>query len=255
MKRRTVLVGAALLVAVSGCGKVESGGGADAAPPSADAAVGNADASVPEYGSFLVSWNMGQRLGPAPGPIDCTAAGVTTMRVTSEATNGSQVVDLFDCGDSSGETGPLGYGDYRVWVDALANTDQLVARSPTKDATIVGTNPMSLALSFPIDVGFFTATWTLTKNGNPVTCAQVAATNIQLFATTADGNQMFGDYFPCSQGTGTTSFDMPLGGYSVVVSVLDDQDTTLGAAAPLTTSIDYGDETVDLGSFELEIAP
>ncbi len=254
MNRRTILMSAALLVA-SGCGKVESGDGADAAPPAADAGVGNADSSVPEYGSFLVSWNMGQRLGPAPGPIDCASAGVTTMRVTSETTNGSQVVNLFDCADSSGETGPLSYGDYTVWVDALANTDQLVARSPTKDATIIGASPQGLTFSFPIDIGFFTASWTLTKNGNPVTCAQVGATNIQVFATTADGNHMFGDYFSCSLGTGTTSFDMPLGGYTVVVSALDDLDATLGAAAPVTTSLDYGDENVDLGSFELDITP
>ncbi len=204
-------------------------------------------------GSFLVSWDLQSRLAATPGAISCTDAGVTTIRTTSQPVGGGMIVDLFDCGVGVDETAPLPQTDYTVWVDALDSANALVAESFSQDASIFDTNPVGVNFSFPVNIGYFGLTWTLVNSGSPVTCADVGGDGLSILSTGVNGGGSgIDEIFDCTDGTATTTSDLPLDDYTVSITLIDANDQPLNTPENKSTSLDYGNQLQDLGNFEFD---
>ncbi len=178
-------------------------------------------------GSFQVSWELQSRLSATPGAITCGDADVVTIRTTSQPAAGGEIVDLFDCGVGVDETAPLPQTDYTVWVNALDAADALVAESFSQDASIFDSNPVGVNFSFPVNVGYFGLTWTLvnvTNGGVPTTCADVGGDGLEILSTPVNGGGTgFDEIFDCTDGSATTTLDMPLDDYTVSITLNDAQ--------------------------------
>jgi len=204
-------------------------------------------------GSFLVSWDLQTRLAASPGAISCADAGVTTIRTTSQPVAGGMIVDLFDCSVGVDETAPLPQTDYTVWVDALDSADALVAESFSQDASIFDTNPVGVDFSFPVDIGYFGLTWTLTRDGVQETCADEGGDGLEILSTPVNGGGTgFDEIFDCSDGSATTTSDLPLDDYTVSITLIDANDQPLNNPENKSTSLDYGNQLNDLGNFEFD---
>lgn len=208
--------------------------------------------------SFLVTWNLESGLTTPPGAIGCGDAGVDTIRTISEPTGAAQIVDLFDCADGTHETAPLPLRNYTVWVEALDAAEALVAQSFASEETLFDANPVGVTFTFPVDIGYFGLTWTITENGSPATCGANDALSV-LSTPVGSSGTGYDDIFDCVDGTGTTTAPLALDDYTVVVALLDDMGTVdtgddfvYGQSEPRVEGIDFGNHLVDLGNFEFE---
>jgi hypothetical protein len=224
------------------------------------------DDDTVDSSTFLVEWNLETALASPPGAITCADAGVDTIRTVSEPTGGAQIIDLFDCTDGVHETAPLPLGDYLVWTDAVDSTngDLLVAQSFSQEETLFDANPVGVDFTFPVDAGYLALTWTLTEDTTPptaLTCADVGGDGVSVLATEVGGSSTgYDEIFACTDGSsGQISFDqrtaLPIMDYTVVVSLLDDQDNVLGMSEARSVGIDFGNELEDLGNFDFAFAP
>ena len=104
------------------------------------------------------------------------------------------------------------------------------------------------------DGGRFSLTWSLTAGvgGADISCSDAGATGVSSIATLAGTTSGFDDIFTCGDGQGTTGI-LPLGDYTVVVSVLglDDNgdEIALGTSLPRSESLIDPGVTEDLGDF------
>ncbi len=217
-----------------------------------------------DTGVVHAEWNLIERLAtdpPADNPIDCAGAGVVSIAVHSLPDSGldcdpnfggNECIDLFDCVDLNGATLPIFADSYTVWVDALDANDNLIAQSFSQSAVVSGGGDTHLTFAFPVDVGNFDLTWTLVDDATnaPLTCADVGAGGVSVIATPVLNQSTFTDnIFDCTDGGGM-AIDNQLGENTVVVSILDQNDASLGESVPRNESLAFGNEVVDLGNFE-----
>jgi hypothetical protein len=101
--------------------------------------------------------------------------------------------------------------------------------------------------------GRFSMGWILTAGGGEISCADAGAGGVASLATSASTGTGFEDIFTCEDGQGTTRL-IPVDDYTVVVSVLDNNDAALGTSNPRQESIDVDGEVVDLGDFNFTFA-
>ncbi len=99
------------------------------------------------------------------------------------------------------------------------------------------------------DDGRFAMTWTLEAGvGNEITCTEAGAGGVASLATLAGTQTGVEDIFTCENAGGTTGI-LPLGDYTVVVSILDNDDAAIGTSMPRSESLVDPGVDVDLGNF------
>jgi hypothetical protein len=97
--------------------------------------------------------------------------------------------------------------------------------------------------------GNFRATWEVTVNDQVSSCEAVGAARVSVLSTnsaTGEGND---DIFNCTAYAGVTDL-YPVGDYTIVMNILDASDNALSDMIPLSTSIDFDGETVNLSLAE-----
>lgn len=198
-----------------------------------------------------VNWQL-----TSTGGDPCPPNG--SVEVVSQRSGGAEFIDIYDCVAGEGVTAPLPLGTYTVWVNVITEDDLLWAQSFATDVTLDLEGEV-VPLNFDIltDEGYLFATWTLTEEvtNDPLTCAEVGANGVSILSTLVDSGGMgYDDIFACEDGEGTTS-PLPIGDYTVVTTLLDDNDASLGSSEARDVAITYGNELVDLGNFEFEFPP
>ena len=213
-------------------------------------------------------------LNGGPGPIVCLNSptafpGRDGLRVNARlaGTGGAGFSDVYNCDVFALQTPPLttGPGDYEIWVDYI--NDRGFPDDPTMWAVVDETDHVTTSVDVDLHVtavltlnnGFFEANWSLTDNvGNPVTqCPPGGGTSI--LGTIVGGSQAFDDIFNCTDGFNSPdpviTDASPIDDYTIVATLLDDQDNALGMSAPITPAdgavISTGNEYTDLGVIDI----
>ena len=199
----------------------------------------------PVGASFDVAWQLSDGCPTS----DAAAEVIAQDRATNE-----RFTDIYNCVDGAGVTALLPLGDYDVWVEITDfNGDTLLAQSNSVSASLNVDGdivPVSIA-AFPGSAGFFGLTWSLVddSSGAALTCADVFSGGVALTATLANTTDFVDNVWDCEDGQGVTA-PIALGTYTVVVSVLDESDLSLGDSVPVDESLTFGNELVDLGNKE-----
>lgn len=196
-----------------------------------------------------VNWQL-TSLGGDPCPPN------GSVEVVSQRAGGAEFIDIYDCVAGEGVTASLPLGTYTVWVNVITADNLLWAQSFATDVTL-DLDGEIVPVNFDIltDEGYLFATWNIIEDatGNPLTCAEAGAGGVSILSTLVDSGGMgYDDIFTCEDGEGMTS-PLPIGEYTVVTSLLDDNDAVLGQSLARDAEIQYGNELVDLGNFEFEI--
>ncbi len=203
-------------------------------------------------GYFDITWSLSSANNEGCGDA-------VTARVTSQDSTGFEFVDLFDCVAGGGTSAPLPLDNYTVWVDLLDVNDALYAQSAAA-ATSIDIEGETVGVVFPIttDAGYMALSWTLEDDasGAALTCAEVGVSSVSVLATVVGGAATFvDDVFPCDMnsnscdGTSCVTGEIDLGSHTVVVSVLDSSDLSLGESQPRTVDFTFGNQLEDLGNF------
>jgi len=99
--------------------------------------------------------------------------------------------------------------------------------------------------------GRLALTWTVTDaGGDPLNCRQAGADQVEVLATAAATGQAYSTRLDCKAAAGTTG-SLPLGEYTVVVSLLQAHSgEAIARSKPHSAVVEEG-ATVDIGSFKL----
>ncbi len=198
-----------------------------------------------EEGQLDVSWNL---------ESGDTCPGGTAEVNIEEVGGGRTYVELFDCVDGRGRTGPIREGRYTVYVNLIDDSGAaLYAQSFSADVSITRDGEL-VPVSFDINVdeAFFALTWSLVDTGgSELSCAEAGAGGVSVLSTlVGPAGSGFDDVFDCEAREGVTS-PLPLGDYEVVTSVLETgSDAVLGQSQTRAAALDFGNQLNDLGNFE-----
>ena len=185
--------------------------------------------------------------------------GATTAAVNAQLGNDSPFVDLYDCSAGSGVADNLPAGDYTVWVE-LTDDSGAVLYAQSEAAAISLSDGELATADFQIDAynGFFDVGWFVTDPGGAeVGCAGVANQNgVSVLSTNSSTTEGTDSIFNCADGEDpsfVTTDPVAVGDYVVSLSLLDQNDLAIGGSADIVTSIDHGNEFVDLGVVEISL--
>ncbi len=198
---------------------------------------------------FAVSWDLTE--GDTGSELAAACPGTTAMVVTQNVANQQQFIDLFDCVDGAGVTALVALESYDVWVsitdEAVATT---YAKSFTQSGSLFSDNQLvPVDFTFPIDGGFFSFAWALEDSAQlPVSCADLNSGGVEIDVTLVGPNTLYADIFDCTNMIATTD-KVPIGDYTLVVSVLDESDLSIADSEARHETIDYGNHLNDLGVF------
>lgn len=196
-----------------------------------------------------VNWQL-TSLGGDP----CPANG--SVEVVSQRAGGAEFIDIYDCVAGEGVTAAVPLGTYTVWVNVVTADDALWAQSFAADVTLdVDGDIVPVNFDILTDEGFLYATWAIIDDSDQVevSCANAGAGAVSILSTLVGPNGMgYDDVFTCEDHEGMTS-PLPLGEYTVVTSLLDDQDAVLGQSEARSVDILFGNELVDLGNFDFTV--
>lgn len=228
------------------CGGMEDGSRGGLGPPDGDMP-GN---RIIEDPFIAAGWEL-----QADVPTGCNEIGAVTARLIAINLTGETFVDLFDCEAGAGITDPLPVGKYAVRVELLDIGGALLAASSTRAVELQRRGSLvPVDFRFPVDGGFYAATWTMVspRGRTYLACEEVGAERVSVLATNADTGEGYDFLFACDSGAGFTG-KLPLGTYTVVVSLLEPGGEVVASASPVQARIAWGNELVDLGNFEFGI--
>jgi hypothetical protein len=193
-------------------------------------------------------------------PTACPAGATTATVYAQRASDSSPFADIYDCADGGGSAADLPDGDYVVWVE-LTDDSGATLYAESEDASISLAGGENAQADFTIDAynGFWDVGWNLfDAGGAPEACADVANDGISVLSTNSSTTEGQDDLFDCAQGengnevTLPADSGLPIGDYTVVMSLLDPSQAALGESTPVTASIDYGNDFVDLGIVDIQ---
>ena len=214
----------AMGLTVQGCG---GGGGGGSCPPAA----------------ISVSWGI--TAGGAA--ISCTQAGAFEVVVSVD---GSTV--NFPCMDLGGMTPPIAAGTHSVSA-TLVDTSNHVLDMVGPMTVTVNCNENAVLQPIPFAVtpvcadATLSASWTLTANGAPVSCAQAGATEVDFIIDTMEVP------FQCTALQGTTP-TFAAGTHSVSFELRDAAMNVLSKLAPMSETFQCGEDR-NMGSIEFSLTP
>jgi hypothetical protein len=220
-----------------------------------------ADDTDPTTGDLDVGWalsssdlNNNNAIIPGSCPGD-------TVAVHAERQGDAPYTSKILCADGGGPFLNLPAGTYTVWMeitDASGVTKFAQSAEQTVTVTAGAVTPVDFALFS--DRAFFAASWNLTRQGAPTTCAAVSADKVSILATEAGGSNGFDDeHNQCTAGEGAdlaiTTTPVPVGrAYTVVVAALNAQGLSIGDSAPITNrQLSIGNTALDLQTVTIPI--
>ncbi len=168
---------------------------------------------------------------------------------------GSPVIDLFNCTNFTGVSGPLKATTYYSWI-SIANTNNSAQYASSTSAFVDLTNTdKSYNADILTDGGYFQLQWALQKNGVGTTCAaQSQVAGVESISTdTANSNNFASDIFPCADHLGITS-GFSAGTYTVSVDALNSSNAAVSQAVNLTNkTIQAPNKVTDLGTVTIPL--
>lgn len=184
-----------------------------------------------------------------------------TVTVHAERAGDTPYTSKLNCVDGSGPFLDLPEGTYTVWMEITdASGVTKFAQSAEQTVTVTGGTVTPVDFSLFSDRAFFAASWNLTRQGAPTTCAAVSADKVSILATEAGGSNGFDDdHNPCTAGEGNniaiTTTPVPVGrAYTVVVAALNAQGLSIGDSAPITNrQLTIGNTALDLQTVTIPI--
>jgi hypothetical protein len=201
------------------------------------------------------TWDIVDDGAQANCPTGATTAAVNALR----SGDADPFVDLYDCDDFAGAASDLPAGNYTIWVDITDDSGaELYAQS--ESATVSLSDGETVGADFLIDGynGFWDISWTIhNAGGTEIGCAGAAGENgVGVLSTNTDTNEGFDSLYNCEDGEDpaiVTSDAVPVGGYVVVLSILDNADASMGDSNEIQDAILHGNEFVDLGSHPITL--
>lgn len=194
---------------------------------------------LPPEAQITANWSLKQQATGQiiPCPPNITVAAVYTQLLdASSQPVGSPNIDLFTCGDSTGIV-DVEPGVYQTWVSLTSQGGGTVHATSTSADVDVRTVDKTFTVTLLNDGGYFQFDWNLTRNGNPVTCAQAGATGVGGVSTsTANPNMFTDDIFTCQDGTGITGALLQ-GSYTVSIDALNSAGSISPAPVVLSNRV------------------
>lgn len=217
----------------------------------------------PPDSAFSVAWTLLGDLTPddTEDPleeIECESPTDLIQIVSDPDPNfdGDETIDKYDCIDGVRETGPLPPGIYDVWVELRTEDgSELLAISDVEPGVALGEGEVvELNFTFPVDYGTFSLRWDVQENGAPSDCETVDSAGVSVVSTlVGDANTFFDDIFDCDSFAGESN-PIPLGRYTLSTALLDANEDPLLTAEAREISLDFGNETEDLGTIVFDLA-
>ena len=126
----------------------------------------------------------------------------------------------------------------------------VIGTTGTLNLTVDG--DVDVAADITLDHGFYSAGWFIEDDGgNPLECTDVVDQNgVGILVTHTSSTEGFDMLLDCSDAAGFSQA-IPLGDATVELTLLDGADAALGAADLVSTSIENGNEYVDLGDLTI----
>ena len=159
--------------------------------------------------------------------------------------SGTCFVDLFNCEDHAGQSSELPAARYLTWIALTDDSgNQVYAKSLSAYVDITDTDKTFSASIFD-DGGYFSLTWDLegAQSGNPLTCSQAGADQVEAVVTVSGGSTMIDtNPWACDDHYGVTSV-IPEGQYTVSVDAFNGNGS-LGTAPTFTTETISGPNQV-----------
>ncbi len=207
---------------------------------------GGDDVVVDGTGSVDVTWSLQDTYTDDGIVVGCAGAGTATIYASDGSGDANDPYsDLYDCVDGGGTAMDLPLGSYTVWVEITDDAGvDLYAQSETATVNLTSDGQVATAVYTIENVnGFFDVAWTFSGGD---TCASAATEDgISILATLGGTTAATDDLYDCEDG-GATTPAVPIGSYVVEVYLINAANASLGGAAEIQTSIDYGNEYVEL---------
>jgi hypothetical protein len=232
---------------------------------------------IDDVGSIEVAWTL--------DPAGCPPGGDTAELLAVDVATGEEFTDLVNCTDGVNTIDDLLPGLYDVSVNIVSDdrVDVFAVSAVEEDVEVIAGTINTGVPTFNIltEDAFFAFTWDLTEGGAPLACDEVPlglvcddgagdcdgisatafcdappggvgecrdiAGGIDIAATLMADDSLNATQFNCEDGAGTTQ-PFPLGDYTIVFAVLDQDDASLLDSQAITDSLDIGNEFVDLGN-------
>lgn len=222
-----------------------------------------------DTGNINVTWDtVTADANGNPVQANCPAGASSAIiySLLEGAPAGDAYIDKYNCGDFAGTAADLPSGRYTVWV-RLTDTSEATRFAESAAQVIDVPVGGSTSADFQIfnDHAFYLAGWNLRPNGGAaIPCSQVAGENGVSITATDSGGALLDTTVDCEEGlaplqTITRPLPSSLSGaqYSIVFSLLNAQDQSIGDSQTLTPSpersLDYGNEYQDLGIVDINL--
>jgi hypothetical protein len=220
-----------------------------------------ADDTTDQTGDLDVGWSLvSTDLNNNNANIAGTCPG-DTVAVHAERAGDAPYTSKLNCVDGSGPFIGLPEGTYTVWLE-ITDTSGVTkfAQSGEQVITVNRATVTPVDFSLYSNRAFFAASWNLTRQGAPTTCANVGAGKMSVLATESGGTLGFDDdHNPCTAGEGAniaiTTTPVPVGkSYTVVVAALNAAGLSIGDSAPLTNrALQIGNTALDLQTVTIPV--
>jgi hypothetical protein len=248
MSRLSLLV----LVFAAACG---GGGGGPDVPDAGDVDAGaDPDAGPTGTATVNATWSIVNDGSVAACPVGATTAAILALREGDT----TPYIDAYDCETGAGAAADLPAGTYDIWID-VTDTTGATLYAESEAVTITLADDATVSADFIIDAynGFWDVSWTLhNAGGSATTCAAVTNDGVSILSTNSSTNDALDSIWNCTDGEApgfVTNDPVPVGDYVVSVSLLNAAQDAIGAAPDIVTSIEHGNQFVDLGVLDITL--
>lgn len=219
------------------------------------------DTSGGGTGDVTVSWALQSTDGAGNVISAPCPPGGNSVIINAKRGTDATLTDTYLCSDGVGVSDQLLPGRYTVWVTITdASLTNRLAESDGFLVDVVEDANTPVTIDLFTDRAFFQASWNLTDNGAPTTCAAQQAVNMSILATVAGGANGFDDdSHACFDGEAGksvfTTTPVPIGSpYTVVIAALNAAGASIGDSAPITNrTFAYGNAYEPLPVTEVPI--
>jgi hypothetical protein len=225
------------IAGLAGCGSStsvsrDSAVTADASPlapdggaPALDGLLQPADGLPAGRGAMIVDWAV-QYVG-STGPVSCAQAGTPTIIMGVTPSSGPPIPTGARCDSERLTTQPLAPGRYDVRFELRDGYGVGVStHQGLFDVQPGSVTDLGIVI---FEVQSFKLAWSLSRGGQPLTCAAAGATRVELTAH-LDGGRETTYTFPCADGQGASTA-VQVGSYLLAIRLLGAGGATLWQSA------------------------
>ena len=177
-----------------------------------------------------------------PGtPTACPDGATTAVLVArpSGTTGENDIKDVFECTDGTGVSSEYPPDTYLMWIE-LDDASGMTVYAQSGEALVDLTGgDKTFSAEFVVNGGYFTSAWSLAKasDSSPLECNDVTGEDgVDILSTLDNSTFAIDDTFNCVLGEGVTGV-LPLGSYTVSISVINMAGDSLGTAPALTNEV------------------